>query len=76
MGLTTVPVGSTDLTLLGADCFSATSCFFEFAISVSKDLLVSTAHLVQWCYVADCTMEPHLVVVPHIAPNQANGIVH
>jgi hypothetical protein len=64
------------LTLLGANCLPAVPCFVELAISVSKDLLVPTAHLIGRSYIANRTVEPHVIVVPDIAVNKANGVIH
>ena len=70
MALTTAPqVTSANLTLLGTNRLPAAPCFAELAISVSEDLLVSTAHLVHQSYIADRAGKPHLIVVPDIAVN-------
>jgi hypothetical protein len=44
--LPTASLPSTNLTLLGAGCLSPAPRFFEFVISISKDLLVSAANFV------------------------------
>ena len=62
--------------LLCMNCLPAAPCFLELAISVIEDLLVPTAHLIGRSYIADRTVEPHLIVVPDIAVNKANGILH
>ncbi len=76
MALTTAAMPSTNLALLGSSCLPTTSCCFELAIPISEDLLVAANHLVRRSYIANCTVQPHLVVVPDIAVNKANCILH